>query len=367
MKNQLLGFWRRHSLLCVLTGCLAPAALYLLLWPVQISPQKWIPLRAPALTGVYEQNHALTNISRIGQKYLPGSEDIAFDSHSSAWFGLKDGSIWRWSLNDNRPQMMLTLKGPIFGMAFDSENNLYIAAPKMGLMRIAPTLETKLLSAKEGGIRFGIVNDVDVAADGSVYFTDSSCKFGHERIYNEIMEAGPNGRLLKYDEQTNQTTLLQDGLHFANGVALGPNDAYLLVSEMTRYRIRRYWLKGPKKDYSDIFKENLPGMPDGVSFNKKDTFWVALYTTRSPALDSLLYPHPIFREMLFRIPSMFRPKSKPYGFVLGLAEDGTVTYNYQDPTGAFSPVSSVVEHQRYLYLGSTVQHGVGLFPIEPDY
>ena len=37
-----------------------------------------------------------------------------------------------------------------------------------------------------------------------------------------------------------------DQLLFANGVAVGPDDAYVLVNETAAYRVMRYWLKGEK-------------------------------------------------------------------------------------------------------------------------
>ena len=50
---------------------------------------------------------------------------------------------------------------------------------------------------------------------------------------------------------------------------------------------------------------------------------------------------------------MFWPRPEPYGLVLALDEDGEIIESLHDPTGEhFSPVTSVEEHQGYLYLGS---------------
>ena len=42
-----------------------------------------------------------------------------------------------------------------------------------------------------------------------------------------------------------------DRLMFANGVALGPGDEYVLVNETLAARITRYWVRGPKAGQSD--------------------------------------------------------------------------------------------------------------------
>src|SRR3546814_15291292 len=64
-----------------------------------------------------------------------------------------------------------------------------------------------------------------------------------------------------------QTKTLMQGLHFANGVAVGPGASYLLVSETNEYRIWRYWLKGVRAGQQEIFADNLPGFPDNLSID----------------------------------------------------------------------------------------------------
>lgn len=54
------------------------------------------------------------------------------------------------------------------------------------------------------------------------------------------------GDPIGFDPRTGKTTTLAAGLHVANGVTLGPDEAYVLVSETLQYRVMRYWLKGPK-------------------------------------------------------------------------------------------------------------------------
>jgi sugar lactone lactonase YvrE len=106
-----------------------------------------------------------------------------------------------------------------------------------------------------------------------------------------VIEHGGDGRLLRHDFSNGHTDVLLDQLQFANGVALGPNEEYVLVNETGAYRISRYWLKGDKAGVHDLFIDNLPGLPDNLSFNAQDRFWVALYSPRNPLLDGFAgYP-----------------------------------------------------------------------------
>lgn len=78
-------------------------------------------------------------------------------------------------------------------------------------------------------IRFA--DDVIEASDGSLYFSDASEKFGINDWFLEVLEAKPHGRLLKYDPTFNKTSILMDNLGFANGVALSPDQHFLIVCE----------------------------------------------------------------------------------------------------------------------------------------
>ncbi len=91
-----------------------------------------------------------------------------------------------------------------------------------GLLRVNPgSGRVEVLTDGADGVPFRFTDDVDVASDGTIYFTDASSKFGpamHAR--DDIIEHGGHGRFLKFDPASGATTVLIDGLQFANGVAL---------------------------------------------------------------------------------------------------------------------------------------------------
>lgn len=74
-------------------------------------------------------------------------------------------------------------------------------------------------------------DDVIEAADGSLYFSIASTKFGLHDWYMDMLEARPHGQLLRFDPSTNQTSLVLDNLNFANGVALSKDQDFLIVCE----------------------------------------------------------------------------------------------------------------------------------------
>ncbi|HXT62662.1 MAG TPA: SMP-30/gluconolactonase/LRE family protein [Pyrinomonadaceae bacterium] len=341
----------KRVILRLIITAVAGAAGYLLFWPVPIDPVAWNPPAAPELTGVYAQNSELSNIQRLP---IEGSqpEDVAIDSQGRIYTGVNDGHIYRLQADGTQPQVFSHTYGRPLGLKFDQNGNLIVADAVKGLLSIAPDGSVTVLSNQADGEFFKCTNDLDIAADGTIYFTDASRKFSLDELKADILEHRPNGRLLAYDPKTRQTRAVWRDLYFANGVAVSPDQSFVLVNETGTYSIRRVWLTGDKRGQSDIFIDNLPGFPDGISSNGHGLFWVAIVNRRDGALDFLLR-HPWLRKSVMRLPDFLRPAIKPYAFVLALDANGKVMQNLQNPSPqGFAAIANVVEYNGNLYFGS---------------
>ena len=336
---------------------------YLLFWPVPIDPVAWTPPEPPPLTGVYEPNNRLALVERLGSGAGFAPEDVAVDAEGRIYGSMQDGRILRFQADGSLPEAFADTGGRPLGLRFDADGNLVVAEPYKGLLSISPEGSITVLSTEEGGVPFRLTDDVDIAADGTIYFSDASYKFTDAESMLDLLEHRPNGRLLAYDPSTNTTQLVLDDLYFANGVAVSPDQSFVLVAETGMVRVKRYWLTGPRKGESDIFIDNLPGYPDGISSNGKDTFWLALVTIRNPDFEALL-PNPLLRKIILRLPqSLLGDPITPYGFVLGLDLEGRVVHNLQDPSGeSYHSITNVQEHDGVLYLGSLGEDAIGRLP-----
>ncbi|MBN2433797.1 MAG: strictosidine synthase family protein [Spirochaetes bacterium] len=333
---------------------------YISLWPVSIKPEKWTPPTGPELTGLFEKNHILSGIKTVNTgKEINGFEDITVDINGTLYFGTLNGEIFKYTDESKECTLITVVDGPILGMEIDAHGNIIAAAPDMGLISVSQNGIVELLVSKYRGIPLKLANDVDIADDGIIYFSDTSHIFDYSLIYNEVMAHNPNGRFFSFDPVTRETRLLLDNLYFANGIAVSKKNDFVLIVEMTKYRILKYWITGRRKGETEVFIDNLPGMPDGISSNNSNLFWLALRSTRNNILDNILLPYPFLRKMLFRLPRKLRPKSKKYGFILGIDESGKIIKNMQDPDGKYAPITSVTEYNNKLYLGSTDQKQPG--------
>jgi sugar lactone lactonase YvrE len=335
---------------------------YLLAWPVPINPAAWTPQPAPELTGAYAQNSELSRTEKLKiDGFAP--EDVAFDSQDRIYCGDDHGRIYRFEPDGTKPQLFADTKGRPLGLVFDTAGNLIVADAVIGLLSIAPDRKVSVLTTEAGGVPFRCPNDLDVARDGTIYFTDASYKFPLTQLKADVLEHQPNGRLLAYDPRTAQSRVLLNDLYFANGVAVSPDQSFLLVNDTGTYRVRRYWLNGPRQGQTDVFIDNLPGFPDGISSNGKDTFWLALVNGRDKGLDFLL-PRPFLRKIVWRLPAFLQPNIKRYAFVVALDTNGKVIRSLQDPSAqSFTQIANVVEHKGKLYFGSIGESAIGRMPV----
>lgn len=333
---------------------------YLLAWPVAIEPQAWTPPPMPSLEqGPYARNDKLRAVQRIADGGVAGPEAIAIDAAGRLYSGLDDGRIVSMRNDGSDCRVLGNTGGRPLGLHVQADGALLIADAKRGLLRLRADLTLETVTTAVDGIGLGFADDLEIDARGRVLLSDASWKFGFGRHIDDALEHGGRGRLLLVDPATGDGAALMANLQFANGVALGPGEQFVLVNETTAYRVRRFWLAGDKAGSTDIFIDNLPGFPDNLSFNGRDRFWVALYEPRSAMLDALL-PHPFLRRIAARLPRFMQPAPKPQSFVLGLDLDGKVVEQYQYAgSDAYGPVTSVREHEGVLYLGSLSDTAVG--------
>ncbi|MCA8924856.1 MAG: SMP-30/gluconolactonase/LRE family protein [Planctomycetes bacterium] len=345
---------RRRTIRWALAGSLLALGLYLVAWPVPIDPVAWTPPAAPETT----PNELLAGVERYACP--PGPEDVAVDGEGRVYVGVLDGRILRCPAGGGDPEELAQTEGRPLGLAFDAQGRLLIADADRGLLRLdLDDRKLTTLATECEGRRFGFTDDLDVARDGTVYFSDASDRFGVADYELDLLEHGLNGRLLAWDPETQATRVVLDGLQFANGVAVSVDQRFVLVNETGKYRVTRLWLAGPKAGQHDVFVENLPGFPDGISARPDGGFWLALASPRDAILDAAL-PYPFARALIARLPKAVQPAPKRHAWVLGLSAEGEVTHDLQHAAPeSFSPVTSVEERDGWLYLGSLTYPGYG--------
>jgi sugar lactone lactonase YvrE len=336
---------------------IAAALLILMAWflfaPAPIDPIAWQPPANKGFFGAFTENDALISAEILPLKDGRGPEDVAVDSEGRIYGGLHDGRIIRMSADGAVQETFTTIEGgrPL-GLHFDAHGNLIVADAWKGLLSVDPVGAVTVLTTEHGGRPFLFTDDLDIASDGKIYFSDASDTYNQPDYMLDLIEGRPHGRLLVFDPATGQTDLLLDDLYFANGIALSAGEDFVLVNETGRYRVQRYWLKGERAGEHDIFIDNLPGFPDGISSNRNGTFWLALPSPRNPDLDEM-HSSPFMKKLVSKLPKWMQPAAIRRGMVVALNKQGDVIKSYHDPDGSMVyMITSAEQVGNTLYLGS---------------
>jgi sugar lactone lactonase YvrE len=335
---------------------LLAAGLYLLCWPVPVDPVAWEAPVDEGLTGAYTPNDILRYARAIDLGGKSGPEDIARGPDGKLFVSVADGAILELSRGGTRPRVFAETGGRPLGIESLPDGSLAVANAMRGLQRVAADGSVSILAATVNGRQLAYVNDVAVAQDGRIFFTEASTKFAaadaggtFESSLLDILEHGGHGLLLEYRPADGSVEVLLDGLNFANGVAISVDQRFLLVAETGSYRILRYWLAGEHAGTSEVLIDNLPGFPDNINNGLNGRFWLGLAAPRNALLDRLA-PHPLTRKIVQRLPAFIRPRPLSSSHVIAVNGDGEVLMNLQDPGAHYPLLTGVLELPDRLYL-----------------
>ncbi|MFC6647904.1 SMP-30/gluconolactonase/LRE family protein [Paenibacillus rhizoplanae] len=341
----------------VLLGVIVLGIAGFLLIPAPVEPAVWSAPAAPSFEteGPWKENPKLSSAELVTDR-AKFPEFITFDATGRIYTGDSDGTIYRVAFDaEGKAQpaeVFAETQGTPNGLKFDADGNLIVADIQKGLLSIDKDGKIEVLATEVDGGPIYLANELDIAQDGSIYFSDTS-NYG-KVMFKEIAENKPHGRLLKYDPQTKQTTVLLKDLYFANGVALSADEDFVLVAESYHYQLTRYWLKGPKQGTSDLFAENLAGFPDNITRDAQGHFWVGVFTTRLAFAD-YMHSHPWVAATMSKVPqSLLNGASAPvkHGLVAEYGPEGELVNSWHDPEGTLYGITTAVSHGEYLYLGT---------------
>jgi sugar lactone lactonase YvrE len=299
-------------------------------------------------------------------------EDVVVDEGGRVVTGVDDGRVLRVA-PDGRVEVVADTGGRPLGIELLGDGRLLVCDARRGLLAVDPaTSAVEVLVDRVAGEPMRFCNNAAVAADGTVYFSDSSRRFGIDHWRADLLEHSGTGRLLRCDAEAlargasaRGVEVLLDGLQFANGMALAADGSFVVVAETGAYRLTRLWLRGERAGSTDLLTDNLPGFPDNLSTGPGGLLWVALGSPRNPLLDRLHRLHPALRRAVWALPERAQPQPVRTLWVLAVDAGGAVVHDLQGPGDDYTMVTGVREHGGRLYLGSLAERAVAVLDL-PD-
>ncbi len=198
--------------------------------------------------------------------------------------------IYRWTPGETKAEVFLKPSGgmestPEFrepgsnGLARDPEGRLLLC--QHGKRRVArlekDSTQTSLADQYEGK-KFNSPNDLALAKNGDIYFTDPPYGLA-DGNKSPLKEMKFNG---VYRLSGGKVTLLTDALTFPNGIALSPDEKtlYVNVSDPKAPYIHAYDLQpdgtlGKDRIFFDMtsLTGTGPGLPDGLKVDRAGNLW----------------------------------------------------------------------------------------------
>ena len=343
--------------------------------PCPIDPEGFVLAERPAFEGPLSPNNKLMSVEKLMTGKFRGPESMTIHD-GKMYTGVADGRVIEIDLKTQEVRTLVeTLGTPPCGKIVNEKNcgrplgirysngNLFVVDAYLGLFKIdARTGHTQNLFPASykfpDGMEARFLNDVEVSRDGLIYITDSSTRWHRSHHCYVGFENRPEGRLIVYNPRTNDTKILLRGLYFANGLQLTPDEDAILITEMARSRVTKYQLSGPNSGTSEIFADNLPGLPDNIRPSSSGGYWVALAVVRHPDLWStwdFLGPRPWIKRIVARVldRNAISRMVPAYGLVVELDPRGNIIGSLHDQTGNTIPaVSEVQDSNGVLYFGS---------------
>jgi len=324
----------------------------------------------PGSGSPYALNNAISQTEYIGLGELEGPEDVILDRDDHLYCGTRHGEIIRFFAPDyKQSEVFAHVGGFPLGLAFDRDGNLLSCVGAMGLYSISPAREVKRLSAETRRTWTSVVddgrlrdpNDLDIAPDGRIYFTDSTKRYDAHDWALDSIENRATGRLLVYDPATGETRTLLDGYRYMNGVCMAHDGKSLFFAESWACRVHRYWLEGPKAGTAECVIKDMPGYPDNINRASDGRYWMAWLGMRTPSFDLSLRQPGFRKRMTRRLPQddWLFPNINTGG-VVKFDESGKIIATLGDLTGTSHPmVTSMREHKGYLFIGGILNNRIG--------
>ena len=137
------------------------------------------------------------------------------------------------------------------------------------------------------GLPFNSPNDVTVASDGAIWFTDPS--YGHLQGFKR--EPAVGDYVYRHDPARGETTVAADGFDKPNGIALSPDERVLYVTDSganqepgSYYVDRPHHIKafdvidGRRLAGERLFAVTSPGFPDGLKVDSAGRVYASSFS-----------------------------------------------------------------------------------------
>ncbi len=290
-----------------------------------------------------------------------GAEDVLVAPDGTVYTGTEDGALWALDPGNGGSRRIADTGGRPLGIELLGNGDLLVCDAERGLLRVSPDSGVvEVLLDLVDGAPMKFCNNAAVAADGTIWFSDSSRHFGVAQWKDDFVQDTRTGRLMRRDPDGTVTVVLDD-LAFANGVALAADESFVCVAETRGRTVVRLWLTGPRAGERDLLAGDLPGYPDNISRGDDGLIWVTIASPVDGLVERLGWAPMVVRRTITRIPERLQPKPKRTIRVQAFADDGRLVHDIDIDHPGYHMVTGVREHEGKVWMGSLHEPSVAVY------
>jgi len=296
-----------------------------------------------------------------------GAEDVVVGTRGrdegAVFTGTADGSIFRISHDGQRLDRVAHTGGRPLGLEIDLDGRLLVCDARRGVLRVdTASGGVEAVTDRVAGTPMVFCNNAAIGTDGTVWFSDSSTRYGIDRWKDDFVQDTRTGRLLRL-RPGGEPEVVLDGLAFANGVALSGDESFVAVAETGARTVVRHWLTGERAGARDLLVADLPGYPDNIARGSDGLIWVTLASPRDPVVERLQSSPQWLRRQVTRIPQRLQPAPRRTVRVQAYDDAGGLVHDVDVDTPDYHMVTGVREHEGRVWVGSLHEPAVAVIDL----
>jgi gluconolactonase len=211
-----------------------------------------------------------------GPVYVPADDSVA-------WSDVRGNVVRRWSAADGATDLY---RPSDFANGHTLDHDGRILACEHGTRRVAryePDGSRTTIVDRYKGKRLNSPNDIVVASDGAIWFTDPPYGILDDNEgYKADSELG-GCFVFRLDRRTGELSIATDALVHPNGLAFSPDEGILYVSDTsiarpggTNHHIMAFdVIDGARLESPRVFKVIEPGVSDGMRVDVDGNIWTS--------------------------------------------------------------------------------------------
>ncbi|MFN8125937.1 MAG: SMP-30/gluconolactonase/LRE family protein [Candidatus Nanopelagicales bacterium] len=173
--------------------------------------------------------------------------------------GLDDGRVLRLTPDGRRIDVVADTSGRPLGLEAHPDGRIVVCDAQRGLLLLDHSTGAIQTLVPRGTADLHVCNNAGMPPTARST-SSTSTQRPADALTADLLNSSGTGRPAAADPD-GEVVVIAEGLQFANGVALAPDESFVVVAQTGSYELTRVWLSGPDAGRTETFGDILPAFP----------------------------------------------------------------------------------------------------------